>query len=115
MAGQHDFTIEQGADFARTLTWKDSSGTAVNLAGYSARMQIRGNVEDADIALELTTANGRIALGGAAGTITLSANASATGGLSIASGVYDLELVSSSGVVTRLLEGNIILSKEVTR
>jgi hypothetical protein len=44
---------------------------AINLTGYTARMQVRSTLESAEALIELTTANGRIALGGSAGTITL--------------------------------------------
>jgi hypothetical protein len=66
--------------------------------------------------LTLTTENAGITLGGAAGTITLSATATVTAALTAPfSGVYDLELVSGGGVVTRLLEGVATVSPEVTR
>jgi hypothetical protein len=115
MAGEYHITIEQGATFARTLTWRDGSGSLVNLTGFTARMQVRRTVEDATVILELTTENSGITLGGAAGTITLSASATATAALDAKPAVYDLELVSSGGVVTRLLEGNVIISRNVTR
>ena len=114
-AGKHDFIIEQGATFSKVLTWKDSTGTPINLTGYSARMQVRSSVEAASTIIELTTVNSRITLGGVAGTITLNISAADTTALTAESGVYDLELVSGANVVTRLLEGNVIISKEVTR
>ena len=40
-AAQYDILIEQGATFSRTFVWKDSSEVAVDLTGYTARMQIR--------------------------------------------------------------------------
>jgi hypothetical protein len=66
--------------------------------------------------LTLTSENAGITLGDAAGTITLSATATVTAALTAPfSGVYDLELVSGGGVVTRLLEGSATISPEVTR
>ena len=56
-----------------------------------------------------------ITLGGAAGTITLDQTATQTTALAIGSCVYDLELVSGANVVTRLLQGELIISAEVTR
>jgi len=38
-----------------------------------------------------------------------------TGAITWQRGKYDLELVSSTGVVTRLLYGDVEVSKEVTR
>jgi len=113
--GHYDFTLYQGASFSRILTWKNENDTLINLTGYTARMQLRESQDEASAFLTLTTENGGIALGGALGTITLSISASDTAALTQTSGVYDLELVSGGGIVTRLLQGKILLSREVTR
>lgn len=113
-SGTYNFTIYQGATFNRVLTWKDSNNTAVNLTGYTARMMIRDCLESDAPFITLTTENGGITLGGAAGTITLSISATATAAITQSQGVYDLELVTGS-TVTRLLEGAVTISKEVTR
>jgi hypothetical protein len=113
-ATTYDLLIEQGATFGQVITYKDN-GVAVNLQGYTARMQVRSTLEAATALIELTTANGRIALGGTAGTITLSISATDTEALTSGRGVYDLELVSGSGIVTRLLQGVATISRNVTR
>lgn len=113
-ATTYDLLIEQGATFSQVITYKES-GVAVNLTGYTARMQVRSTLESAEALIELTTANGRIALGGAAGTITLTISATDTAALTAGRGVYDLELVSGSGIVTRLLQGVATISRNVTR
>jgi hypothetical protein len=113
-ATTYDILIEQGATFSQLVTYKDN-GVAVNLTGYTARMQVRSTLESATTVVELTTANGRIALGGAAGTISLTISATDTAGLTAGRGVYDLELVSGSGIVTRLLQGVCTISRNVTR
>lgn len=112
----YNLEINQGATLALVATWKDSAGTAVNLTGYTARLNVRETYSSASAILTLTTENGGITLGGSAGTITLSASATTTAALTAPfSGVYDLELVSGGGVVTRLLEGVATVSPEVTR
>jgi hypothetical protein len=113
-ATSYDILIEQGATFSQLVTYKDN-GVAVNLTGYTARMQVRATLEAASALIELTTANSRIALGGAAGTITLTISAADTEALTSGRGVYDLELVSGSGIVTRLLQGVATISRNVTR
>ena len=113
-ATTYDITIEQGATFSLVITYKDND-TPVSLTGYTARMQVRATLESASTLVELTTANNRIALGGAAGTITLTISATDTAALTSGRGVYDLELVSGSGIVTRLLQGVATISRNVTR
>jgi hypothetical protein len=113
MAGQYNFTIEQGATFNLLMTWRIDN-VAVNLTGYIARLQARIDVDETDTILSLTTGAG-ITLGGAAGTISLDQTATQTALLPKGEYVYDLELQSSGGIVTRLLQGELNISAEVTR
>jgi hypothetical protein len=115
LGNRYDLEIKQGATLSLTATWKDSSGTAVNLTGYTARLQVRATYDSSSTILSLTSAAG-ITLGGAAGTIAITATATVTAALTAPwSGVYDLELVSGGGEVTRLLEGTATVSPEVSR
>lgn len=113
-AGVYNIHIDQGADFTKVITLRDSSGSPVNLTGFTARMHVRRDVDASSILVELSTQNGRIALGGAAGTITLTLSAATTAGIS-RSGVYDIEIVSSGGQVSRVLRGDFVVDREVTR
>jgi hypothetical protein len=115
MSGKYDLKINQGETLSRVLTWKDSSGNPIDLTSFTARMQGRVSPDASATLFELTTANSGITLGGTAGTITLSMTAAATAALSEGTGFYDLELISGGGVVTRLLQGNLIISREITR
>tara|TARA_R100000152_G_scaffold4295_1_gene1490 strand:+ start:484 stop:837 length:354 start_codon:yes stop_codon:yes gene_type:complete len=115
-AGYHHFIIEQGATFGQTLTLKDSSDTVINLSGYaSAEMDLRENPESSSTIITLTTSNSRIALGGAAGTVTLSISASDTANLTAGDGVYDLEIVDGSSNVYRILEGTYTVRRNISR
>lgn len=87
----------------------------VDLTSYTARMQIRSKLESTTALLELTTENSGIVIDNALKTITVKITAAATAALDWVSGVYSLELVSGSGVVTTLLTGNVTVKKEVTR
>jgi hypothetical protein len=78
-------------------------------------MHVRATVESASTILELTNQNGRITLGGAAGTVSLNVAANVTANLTPGLYVYDLEVVSGGGEVTRLVEGNFNVKAEVTR
>ena len=109
-----DLCIPAGASFSRVIRWK-ADGANVNLTGYTARAQIRPSASSATTTLSLTTENTRIALGGTAGTITLSISATDTAAITAGRYVYDLELVSAGGIVTRLLQGVVTVSANVTR
>lgn len=114
-AAVHNITIEQGATFQMNLLWKDSTGSPVNLTGYTARMQVRQKYSSPDTLLNFTTENGAITLGGVLGTIAVVGAATVTDDLVGKNGVYDLELVSAGGIVTRLVQGSVYISPEVTR
>lgn len=114
-AAKYDFTIEQGATFSKTFTWKDSTKTAVNLTGYTARMSIKLTKDDTTAIKSLlsTGTSPNITLGGVAGTIIVAMTATETAALNFDKALYDLEMVNGV-TITRLLEGDITLSKEVT-
>lgn len=114
-AGSYDILIEQGATFRLHILYKDSNDAPVNLTGYSARMQVRQKYSSPTALLTFTTLDGSITLGGAAGTIDITGAATVTDDVTGCCGVYDLELVSPGGVVTRLIQGNATISPEVTR
>ena len=109
------FTIYQGATFRKRLKWTAPSGTPVDLTGCTARMQVRSEVASPDALLELTTVNGGIVLGGALGTIDLYVSDEDTGAIAWDGGVWDLEIVHPGGEVTRLAQGSVSVSPEVTR
>ncbi len=88
---------------------------AINLTGWTARMQARRKIDDPDALFTLTTENGGIVLGGIGGTVDIVMDAVETSGFDWKNGVWDLELVAPGGSVTRLAEGSISVSPEVTR
>jgi len=112
-AATTNLIIDQGATWSITFTYKNTDGTPINLTGYSAALQLRTSYDAASAALSLTSGSG-IVLGGTAGTIAVTATATQTGALTAGEYVHDLELTSSS-VVTRLVQGRITVTPQVTR
>ena len=112
---KRNLTIYQGATFIDQVVWKtgDPPGP-MGFSGVTARMQIRQLQKSTTVLMTLTTENGRITLG-PDGMIKLEISAADTAAITFAGGVYDLEIVFPSGYVRRFMEGNIIVSGEVTR
>jgi hypothetical protein len=106
--------IEQGATFTLSLVWRDADGDPVDLAGYAARMQVRPTVESDVVLLALDSDEGGITLG-PNGAIEIVATAEQTEAIPARKGAYDLELEAGDGTVTRLLQGTVTISPEVTR
>lgn len=111
-AANYDLYIEQGATFELSLVWKDSEGVPINITGYIARMQIRQNY-DTEPVVSLTNDDG-IELVGVDGEINITITDEQTTDIEITRGKYDLEL-EFDGVVTRLIQGNVEISREVTK
>jgi hypothetical protein len=119
-AGQYNFTLEQGATLKKQFTYKDSAGNPVDLNTYSARMQIRASIGSNTPIADLDTGiKGGLRILAAtgssvSGTIELHIHADSSSLYTFDQAVYDLE-IQSGDTVTRLLQGRIKLSKEVTR
>lgn len=114
-AAYYDLLIEQGATFLKTFVWKDSNEDPVDITGYTARMQIRRKKSATTVEHTATTENSGITLGDAAGTVVVTIPATDTADFEFSKGVYDIELIDPQGTVTRLIEGGVEVSKEVTR
>ena len=106
------FVIPADTHWTVSMTNMASDGTTpISLTGYTARA-VFACVGQTSI--ELTTENGRITLGGALGTITLTLTSEITS--TMAAGVYSygLDLINGSSQKTRLIEGNITVTADTT-
>lgn len=120
---RHTFSVYQGQTWEETLTVENADGSPMDLTGFEARMQIRADLSDTDVILELDGDNGRLEITDAAnGEITLTVSAADTAGLDLAfdtqTWVYDLEVYRADPppeYVQRILEGAVIAYPEVTR
>ena len=125
-AGTYNFTIEQGTTVDFELQYTDVNDSPINLSGYSGRMQIKsgfandGPVTYASLSssrypdgtgLNFSGSSGTTPV--ASGSVGIYISAVSSSAFTFAKAKYDLELVSGS-TVTRILEGVITLSKEVT-
>lgn len=124
-AGKYSFIIEQGSTTNFQVNWTDETGSKIDLTGYQARMQLRPQVESSNILLSLSSSlrvdGTGINLSGSNGTTPLSSgsiaiyiSATSSSFLDFNEAFYDLEMVKGNEV-TRLLEGKVKLSKNVTR
>lgn len=111
----HNLTIPQGADYGLSLQYKDAEGNVVVLTGYTARLAIRSSYAAPTELIRLTTENGSITIDDANGVINLAITSANTANLPASNSVYDLELISPSGMVERLIEGTVRITPEVTR
>ena len=114
-AGIYNFTIDQGAEYTTTIVYQNPNGTPIDLTGYSAAMQLREQSTSPNpAALTLTSPSGGIVITPLAGQLDITITTAQTGALDARFYVYDLEL-TLSGVVTRIIQGQITVSAQVTQ
>lgn len=113
----HNIAIDQGATFQKLFRWRDGDGALVDLTGYLARMQVRNSFDSTTPLVDVdSAAKGGVQLQvGGLGEIAVTLTAAQTALLPRVAGVYDLELVSPTGTVTRLVQGRARIKPEVTR
>lgn len=130
-AGRYSFVIEQGTTIDFEIQYKNSNDTPIDLTEYSGKLQIRSTYAQDSGELFLTLSSSLnpdgtgLNFSGSNGTTPPTSGsigiyiASCTSSLlTFDDAKYDLELYSGSGdcpFTIRLLEGNVKLSKEVTR
>jgi hypothetical protein len=125
-AGLYNFTIEQGTTINFKIQYKDVSGSAINLTGYGAAMQIRSNYADNNPVTYITLSSSLAADGtglnmatASSGFIGIYISACSSSALNFPNARYDLEVftgsIGSCPITTRILEGQVYLSKETTR
>jgi len=114
MAFSYNLIVNQGETFSRTFTYT-AGGVAVNLSTHTGRMQIRNSYAATSALVDLTSGAGDITLA-SNGEIVVTIASSVTTALTAPdTGVYDLEIITSAGAVTRLVQGNVSITPEVTR
>lgn len=112
MSAKHNLVCEQAATFNLNFTVK-TGDTAWNLTGYTATMTVRPYAGSPVTTLSATTVNGKVVLGGSAGTVAVTVPAAETLPLTPGRYVYDF-ILNSGGTVTRLLEGKFVVTAGVT-
>jgi hypothetical protein len=109
MGTKVNIVIDQGTDFATTVSLTNTAGSQLDLTGMAAASQIRKTFTSSNATAFAT------ALANNNGTLTLSMNNSTTSALSAGRYVYDVELTDSSGIKSRILEGMVTVTPEVTK
>jgi hypothetical protein len=106
MAVYSNIVIDQGADYSASIDVTDSDGDNINLTGYAAAGQIRKSY------LSTTAVNFAVSVGD--GVLNISLTNTQTNAMKAGRYVYDIEITSSGGTKTRVLEGQLEITPGVT-
>jgi hypothetical protein len=109
MAIKANLQIDQGADFSTEIDVLDDAGEVVDLTGYSGAAQMRKHYTSS------TATAFNVAINASGGSVTLSMNAATSANVTAGRYVYDCELTSSGNTVSRLVEGIVTVTPQVTR
>jgi len=109
MSGKYNIVADQGATFNLNFTIA-TDGVALNLTGYTFAMQVRRSSNSSTTLLSLTSATMT-----SVGTVAVTVSAATMNDVPAGRWVYDIELTSSGGEVTRYLEGRFIVKAQVTQ
>jgi hypothetical protein len=115
LASTYNILVDQGSTYTLAVTYKDSTGAAINLTGYTAAMQLRLDYDSATAVLSLSSPSNGIVITGASGLVSITMSATQTAALSADTFLYDLEITSPTSVKTRLIQGVVVVSAEVTK
>jgi len=108
MAAKVNIVIDQGATFNTTYTIHNAYDEPIDFTGYTANSQIRktfssSNAYTFDVALSNS------------GLVTLSMSAATTGTIVAGRYVYDVEVQDLSNIRSRIVEGIVTVTPQVTR
>jgi hypothetical protein len=110
MAIYSNLTVDQGSTFSAFVDVTDADGDALNLDGYTVAGQIRKTYTSS------TAVSFNAAVSSAInGTIQLTLTDTQTNAMKAGRYLYDIEITSSAGEVTRVLEGQVEVTPGVTR
>jgi uncharacterized protein YbcV (DUF1398 family) len=106
-----ELTVDQGSTFETTLDLVNDDGSAINVANYLFSGQIRKSYYSAN-----ATANLTITIVNAAnGNVNISLNAATTTNIKAGRYLYDVKMTDVANTVTRVVEGIITITPQVTK
>jgi len=108
MATKVNLVVDQGTTFTTSITFNDETGNTINFSTYSGSAQMRKHFTSSNsTSFAVSLASN--------GVVTLSLTANQTGNLVAGRYVYDLEVTDQSNQISRLIEGIVTVTPNVTR
>ena len=118
MATTANLNIIQGATYTARIAVTDSADSALNLSGYTTRGYAKAYYGASGILVDLdpdvVSGDSPDYLALPSGLVDISLTAVQTAALPVHQAVYDVEMYNDAGTVTRILQGKVNISPEVT-
>ena len=110
MAIVSNLTVDQGSTFSASIDITDTEDNILVLTGYTVAGQVR-KTYDSSTAVSFTAS----VSDAATGEVTISLTPAQTNALVAGRYVYDVEITSAGGTVTRVIEGQLEVTPGVTQ
>ncbi len=112
MAAYVELFMDQGATFNNVINLSDDLTNAnINISGYIVRSQMRRSYYSANASASIICT----ITDAVNGEITMNLSANTTANIKAGRYLFDLETVDPNGVTSRILEGIITVTPEITR
>lgn len=106
-----ELTADQGATFETSLDLVNDDGSAINVTNYVFSGSIRKSYYSANAVANLT-----IQVDSASnGNLTILMNAATTTNIKAGRYLYDVKMIDTANTVTRVVEGIITITPQVTK
>jgi hypothetical protein len=108
MAQKLNLIVDQGTTFATSFTVNDDAGNPIDFTNYTGYGQMRKHYTSTNAVAFTVTAN-------SSGGVTLELNSNTTNSIEAGRYVYDVELVAPANTTSRVVEGIVTVTPQVTR
>ena len=109
MAIKANLIIYQETTYSTTIDVTDDNDVPINLSGYTGSAQLRKHYSSSNSPIFT------VSLAPLDGIVILSLTSAQTAALKAGRYVYDVELTNTSNVVSRIVEGIVTVTPQVTR
>jgi hypothetical protein len=110
MASAYNPSVNQGIDLIFTITWTDSTGTAINLTGYTIKLAITNQVTNANL-LTLQIGSGVTVATPTSGVAQFQVTGTQTTALGVGTYFYGVKATSAGGINYDWLDGTITIAQ----
>jgi hypothetical protein len=110
MATISNLFVDAGSDYSNIITVSATNGQALNLTGYTVASQMRKSYGSSTVYTFAPSLYDAVN-----GKVRLQLSASTSSSIPAGRWLYDVEITSPSGTKTRVVEGIVTITPEITR
>jgi hypothetical protein len=115
MAGlrHEDLTVPQGTTWQASWPMVDDAGAPLLVDGWDVQGQVRSSASSATVLHTWSSSDGSAEATGS--TVSVSVTPAVSTAWAWRTGVYDVEVTDPAGPVLRVVQGRVLVDREITR